>query len=298
MSILKVVQAFTDKSNMMKLKLAVIGHGFVGGAVDYGFNNSNVEKFIIDPKLGTDINDVPDDLDIAFICVPTPMGSDGSVDSSIVESAVATLAFNAPKALIVVKSTVVPDIINRLYEQYSDRFVYNPEFLTEKAANEDFVNPIMHIFGGDEEPTEKLEKIYQRYSSCKPCPVHYMSAMDASFVKYGINCFLMNKVLWFNQFYDVITAAGGNYGAIINAIGTDKRVSPSHTLVPGFDGRRGAAGPCFAKDIPAFIKYSKTMNKPFTILEEAARRNQDYRNQYSDRLDREKAQNIRFNLEF
>jgi hypothetical protein len=53
----------------------------------------------------------------------------------------------------------------------------------------------------------------------------------------------------------------------------------------------------FAKDIPAFIKYSKDVNSKFTILEEAARRNQDYRNQYSDRLDREKAQNIRFDLE-
>jgi UDPglucose 6-dehydrogenase len=285
------------RNNMKKLKLAVIGHGFVGGAVDYGFNNRNIQKYIIDPKLGTKIEDVPDDLDIAFICVPTPMGDDGSVDSSIVESAVATLAFCAPTALIVVKSTVTPDVINSLYNQYPTRFVYNPEFLTEKSANEDFVNPIMHIFGGDEEPSEELEKIYHKYSSCKPCPVHYMSAMDASFVKYGINCFLMNKVLWFNQFFDIVTASGANYGSIINAIGTDKRVSPSHTLVPGFDGRRGAAGPCFAKDIPAFIKYSKDVNSKFTILEEAARRNQDYRNQYSDRLDREKAQNIRFDLE-
>lgn len=283
---------------MKKLKLAIIGHGFVGGAVDYGFNNSNIEKYIIDPKLGTSVKDLPLSLDIAFICVPTPMADDGSVDSSIVIDAVDGVAICAPKSLIVVKSTVTPDVIDSLYKKYSTRFVYNPEFLTEKSANEDFVNPIMHIFGGDEEPAEKLEKIYNRYSTCKPCPVHYMSAMDASFVKYGINCFLMNKVLWFNQFFDVVSASGANYGAIINAIGTDKRVSPSHTLVPGFDGRRGAAGPCFAKDIPAFIKYSKDVNAKFTILEEAARRNQDYRNVYSNRLDREIAQNIRFNLEF
>ena len=280
---------------MKKLKLAVIGHGFVGGAVDYGFNNSNVQKFIIDPKLGTDVNDVPDDLDIAFVCVPTPMGTDGSVDSSIVESAVTTLAFNAPKALIVVKSTVTPEVINSLYNQYPDRFVYNPEFLTEKSANEDFVNPIMHIFGGNEEPAERLEKIYHKYSSCKPCPVHYMSAMDASFVKYGINCFLMNKVLWFNQFFDVVTAAGANYGSIINAIGTDKRVSPSHTLVPGFDGRRGAGSACFSKDIPAFLKYSKDMNKLHTILLESWNVNVDIRNSYGDVLPREKEQNITFN---
>ena len=283
---------------MKKLKLAVIGYGFVGQAVEYGFNSPYVDLSIVDPKFNLGFDTLSDDVDVAFVCVPTPMASDGSIDSSIVVSVVESINTVCPNSLIVVKSTVTPEIIASLYERFHNKFVYNPEFLTEKSANEDFVNPIMHIFGGDEEPAEKLEKIYKKYSSCKPCPAYYMSAMDASFVKYGINCFLMNKVLWFNQFFDVVTAAGGNYGAIINAIGTDKRVSPSHTLVPGFDGRRGAAGPCFAKDIPAFINYSKKVDAPFTILEEAARRNQDYRNQYSDRLDREKAQNIRFDLDF
>jgi UDPglucose 6-dehydrogenase len=281
---------------MRKLNLAIIGHGFVGSAVDYGFSGS-VDKTIIDPKYNTTYENLQLQTDVTFICVPTPMAQDGSVDSSIVVTAVKE-AYARTYGLVVVKSTVTPEIIEFLYNEYSDRFVYNPEFLTEKSANEDFINPIMHIFGGNELPTKHLEDLYLKYSICRPCPVHFMSAKDASFVKYGINCFLMNKVLWFNQFFDIVSAAGGNYGSIINAIGTDKRVSPSHTMVPGFDGRRGAAGPCFAKDIPAFIRYSKTMNAPFTILEEAARRNQDYRNLYTDRLDREKSQNIRFDLEF
>ena len=280
------------------LKLAVIGKGFVGGAVDYGFNNGNLDKHIIDPNYNTSIDNLPEDLDIAFICVPTPMSENGSVNPSIVVSSVTELAQKCPTSLIVVKSTVTPDIIQQLYDQFSTRFVYNPEFLTEKSANEDFVNPIMHIFGGDDKPTKQLKKIYDKYSSCKPCPVQFMTAVDASFVKYGINCFLMSKVLWFNQFFDVVTAGGGNYGAIVGAIGIDDRVSSSHTSVPGFDGRRGSAGPCFAKDIPAFINYAKNLGGPFTILEESARRNQDYRNQYPERLDREIAQNIRFDLEF
>ena len=46
------------------MKLAIIGHGFVGKAVDYGFSNQLVKKKIIDPvssvrkiaKIGANIN--------------------------------------------------------------------------------------------------------------------------------------------------------------------------------------------------------------------------------------------------
>ena len=37
------------------MKIAIIGHGFVGKAVDYGFNHPDVEKIIIDPREGTNI---------------------------------------------------------------------------------------------------------------------------------------------------------------------------------------------------------------------------------------------------
>ena len=33
-----------------KLRLGIVGHGFVGKATDFGFNKK-VEKFIVDPKL-------------------------------------------------------------------------------------------------------------------------------------------------------------------------------------------------------------------------------------------------------
>jgi len=34
------------------MRLAIIGHGFVGKAVDYGFSNQQVEKKILDPNYG------------------------------------------------------------------------------------------------------------------------------------------------------------------------------------------------------------------------------------------------------
>ena len=199
------------------------------------------------------------------------------------------------EGLVVIKSTVIPSIVDSLTS--NPRVVYNPEFLTEKSANEDFVYPIMHVFGGTPENTKKLEQIYEKYSSCRRCPVYHMTPAEASFVKYGMNSFLMSKVLWFNQFYDIIEKYGASYAKVIRAIGTDPRISPSHTMVPGHDGRKGSAGACFAKDCPAFIMFARELGENFTILEEVVRRNQEIRNSYGEPLQREKEQNIRFDYE-
>lgn len=273
------------------LNMAIVGHGFVGSAVDYGFDSPSCYKYIVDPKGGLPIGALETiDIDITFICVPTPMGADGTIDSSILESCLDYLIENV-SGIKVVKSTVTPDIL----EKYKDKIVYNPEFLTEKSANEDFVNPVLHVFGGLFELTKEVEQIYEQYSNCKPCPVFHMSITDASFVKYGINSYLASKVLWFNQFFDVVSTNNANYGKILGAMTSDPRVGISHTMVPGFDGKRGFSGSCFPKDSWAFAKFAKISGTDFTVLEEVIRRNQDYRKN-SGISDREKEQNIRFDL--
>lgn len=281
------------------MNIAIIGHGFVGAAVDYGFPDTQCKKYIIDPKLGTSIDDLRSvKIDFAFVCVPTPMGNDGAIDASIITNVVQELK-QTIGGIIIIKSTITPDIIQNLfYGVDRARMVYNPEFLTEKSANEDFVNPFMHVFGGFPETTAKVEYLYKYYSLCKPCSTYHMSPMDASFVKYGINSYLASKVLWFNQFYDTVNTYGANYGKVVSAITTDDRIGRSHTTVPGYDGRRGFGGSCFSKDIPAFIYFARSINKDFTVLEEVAKRNQEYRNSYGELSEREKEQNIRFDHKF
>ena len=278
-----------------KLNLAIVGHGFVGKAVDYGFPNSNCEKRIIDPIYDNKVSDLKGyHIDVSFVCVPTPMGQDASIDASILINTVTNL-LEYTDGLVVIKSTVIPAIVDQLTE--NSRVIYNPEFLTEKAANEDFVNPFMHVFGGKKEQTEKLEELYKSYSACKPCPVYHMTAAEASFVKYAMNSFLSTKVLFFNQLFDLVENHGSNYNVIRNAIGTDPRIGHSHTMVPGHDGRKGFGSACFAKDCPAFIMYAREQGMPFTVLEEVVRVNQEYRNSYGEPLPREKEQHVRFDYD-
>lgn len=273
-------------------RIIIVGHGFVGKAVDYGFTNPQVEKIIIDPKYGTDLSDLSNliETDAIFVCLPTPMDKDGSIDSEILESTLTRLkgritGLDRPK--VIVKSTVTPDVLKRVYFR---GLVYNPEFLTERSANEQFINPTMHILGGRREDTEVVEKLINEYSLCSPAPVYHMSMSEASFVKYGINAFLALKVLFFNQLYDVVNDDDdSNFARVIKAIGSDPRIGHSHTKVPGFDGKQGFGGACFPKDISALNTFSER----FTILEECVTINNNYRKNYV-LDDREKSQNISY----
>ena len=268
------------------INIAIVGHGYVGKAVSHGFKSYKVSVNLIDPIYNTDVKSLDGlELDAAFVCVPTPFGKDGKIDSSIVEEVVKELA---PRGCpIIIKSTVTPDVLEKLWRK-NKMIVYNPEFLTEKNALNDFVNPPMHVFGGSPEITKQVEKIYEKFSRCKPCPVFHMSIKEASFVKYGINSFLATKVLWFNQFKDLIDQNKSDYDNIIKAIGTDNRIGFSHTQVPGPDNKIGFGGACFPKDTQAFSSFAKNN---FTILDKVIEENNKYRSQY-ELDDREKEQKV------
>lgn len=269
-------------------KIAVVGHGYVGKAVEYGFNTKKNKISLIDPALyGNSVNQM-EDADVSFVCVPTPFGDDGKIDASIVIDVTKKLLKNTT-GLVVIKSTVIPSVVKYLSDNY--RVIYNPEFLTERNALEDFVNPPMHIFGGTTQTTEELGWIYSKFSRCKPAPIYHMSAQDASFVKYGINSFLATKVMWFNQFKDLIDFHGADYDNIATAIGTDPRITHSHTQVPGPDGRKGYGGACFPKDTNALAQFAQ--EDYLTILKLVIKENNNIRSQYK-LDDREKEQNVRF----
>lgn len=288
-------------SPMNKFRLGIVGHGFVGRAVDYAFTHPLVEKRIADPKVGTTVDDLLEwDAHVVFICAPTPMSDNHTVDASIVEEAVLKLATHTG-SLIVIKSTITPDVVDRLMNSMNDeavnRLIYNPEFLTEKAAEEQFVNAEFHVFGGADSATTDLINMYEVFSLCESTKYFRMSAHEASFVKYGVNTFLATKVTFFNQFYDLVNSYQCSYNVITRAMGADKRVGVGHTRVPGYDGKRGFGGACFPKDIAAFLKFSEMGEGDnvvcFDMIKEVIRINNGYRKGY-EKDDREKVNNITF----
>lgn len=278
-----------------KLKVGIVGHGFVGKATDWGFSR-NVEKFIVDPLYSTSIDDLSlFQPKVTFVCVPTPMSDDGTQDSTILESSVEEVTAKCPKSIIVIKSTVLPSILERL-KKINENIIYNPEFLREKHANEDFINSKTIIFGGDRNTAAKISKYYLRHSKCKTTEHIFLDLLSASLVKYSINTFLASKVIFFNEIYQIFKDINStdSWESLISAISSDDRIGKSHMDVPGHDGRFGFGGACFPKDSSALLKYAEQNDKQLKVLKAAVKTNNSIRSKYHDLDEREKQQNVSF----
>jgi UDPglucose 6-dehydrogenase len=278
-----------------KLKLAIIGHGFVGKAMDEGFTK-NVDKLIIDPKYGNSLNDIEGfEPHLCFVCVPTPMANDGTQDSSIIEETIIGLKALCPGAIVCVKSTVLPSILVKL-TTVNQNLIYNPEFLREKYANEDFINSKLIIFGGDSATSKKVSKFYKDHSQCS-CKNHiFLDTETASLAKYTINTYLATKVIFLNEIYEIFKEheTDDKWLDFTNALVKDERFGQSHNDVPGPDGRFGFGGACFPKDSLALIRYAKEKDIDLNVLKAVVKKNNKIRSQYKDLDSREIEQNISY----
>jgi nucleotide sugar dehydrogenase len=278
------------------MKVAIIGFGFVGKALRNGFKD-DVDCIEVDPKLGTNINDLINHKpEIVFICLPTPMNDDGSQNISIVKNAINEINEFDSNLLIVLKSTILPKHLKEL-SKLSCNLIVNPEFLREKYADEDFISSELIVFGGEENNCTKLSNFYKKYTNCE-CKEHIITdAVSASLIKYTINSFLALKVIFFNEIKSVFDNLDSHKDWLdfINALSKDKRIGDSHMSVPGPDGRYGFGGACFPKDVNAIIDYSKEIGSELSLLKKANSINNNIRAQYNEVTRREREQNIKFN---
>ena len=176
------------------MKIGIIGYGFVGNALASSFNDS-VDYRIVDPKKNTTISSLVEfSPEIVFICVPTPMNDDGSQDDSILKDVFKEINDNKIKATIVIKSTILPSFFENIK---SNNIVYNPEFLTEANAEQDFINSDFMILGGiDQIAIDKIENFYKKHTLCLSKKYAKTDFITASFLKYAINNYLAHKVVF------------------------------------------------------------------------------------------------------
>jgi len=266
----------------MILKIGIVGIGFVGGSVRYGFSK-NVDTFIVDPKYSD--NTLENCIDflpaLIFICVPTPAGENGDVDVSIAESVIHELNKMAYEGIVVIKSTIIPIHLKRFKETTNLRIVYNPEFLTEANAHEDFCNPPMQILGGDWTDCEKVEWAYVHHSNVKIVPTFKTDLTTASILKYTINSWLATKVMFMNELRSVFEASSTTipWEQFTYMLSHDKRIGDSHMQVPGPDGYRGFGGHCFPKDTEGFLFYANSLGIDMNVLNTAVETNKAIRNE-------------------
>lgn len=263
--------------------IGIIGQGFVGTAIREGMKHSfkvvtydikhpedliifDKSKFVV-PNIYRIAGLVQETTGPIFVCVPTPMNTDGSCDISIVESVVREIndCASGPR-VVVIKSTVPPGTTDYLNQSYNSVLVcFNPEFLTERNAIEDFKNQDRIIIGGPHEATAVVKQVYlQAYPGV---PVTKTSASIAEMVKYVTNCFLSTKVAFANEIKQICDALPDvDYDKVIEYATKDKRLGNSHWAVPGPDGQKGFGGTCFPKDLNSLMFQARQMGILPTVM--------------------------------
>ncbi len=267
---------------MNLLRLGIVGNGFVGSAVANGFD-IDTHQYIVDPNQNDHtISGLVDfDPKLVFVCVPTPpQDSHYDVDVQIVDSVLQDLENHNYKGVVVVKSTITPDHLTRFKKKYKLSIVYNPEFLTEANAFDDFLNPSMQILGGKWKDCENVEKAYVKHSSVKTVPTFKTDIISASLIKYTINSWLATKVSFFNELHELHSNSGTKvpWETFTEMVSQDKRIGKSHMKVPGPDGEFGYGRHCFPKDTKALLYYSKLKKADMSVLRKAIDKNDKIRN--------------------
>ena len=263
------------------MKIGIVGQGYVGTAVRAVFQKHyDVRTYDINTKLSTcdTLQELVTDSEVIFVCVPTPMNTDGSCNTNIVEDVVSDIndvvridrLNHNPKTdkIVVIKSTVTPGTTERLNEENDNiTVVFNPEFLTEANFIEDFKTQDRIIIGGDRPATTKVR---QMYSVAFPeTPIVKTGPTTAEMVKYMTNTFLATKVSFANEIKMICDKLGIDYDKVVEYSIYDERLGKSHWAVPGPDGHYGFGGSCFPKDINALIKVAEQMDIPPNILSAA-----------------------------
>ena len=185
-------------------------------------------------------------IDIVFVCVQTPNNIEtNSVDTKFLESAITEINnVNNNDLVITVKSTIPPYEIEKVCEKVgmdSSKLTFNPEFLREGTAVEDFFNPDRIVLGGADK--EKLNKLIELYSEFE-CEIITTDSISSQLIKYLANTYLPLRLSFVNEATRLIDYSGGNLDDVLKGVGLDNRIGQHY-----FRPSPSWGGSCFPKDL-------------------------------------------------
>lgn len=209
----------------------------------------------------TEIGDKLDDCDIAIVCVGTPSGVDGAHNMSYIVQVTRAIASSikpdrANPLTVVYRSTMRPGtteqmilpIFRSLVGDDCDRvieLVYNPEFLREATAIEDYFNPPKIVLGTiGAEPSEKMVALHEGIDA----PIFHVGIREAEITKFVDNTWHAVKVAFANEVGRVCQNLGISARQVHQIFVSDTKLNISaYYTRPG--GPFG--GSCLPKDVRA-----------------------------------------------
>jgi len=193
--------------------------------------------FTTDPTPGAAV-------EMAVVCVPTPIGRDGLLVTSAVEAVVARLVADlGPDRTIVVRSTLPLGGPDRLEAIGAGRaaarpaIVVNPEFMAEGRALADFAAPprvaIGYLTPADRAGADRLAALYAPLNA----PLILADARSVVLWKLASNVFLSLKIAFANELARLADATGADVTVVADGLGLDPRIGRAFlNSGPGFGG--------------------------------------------------------------
>jgi len=242
----------------------LVAEGIGGGRLSFVLGAANAAK----------------DCEIAFLCVPTPQGDDGSADLSYIEAAAREIGPVLPYEAVVVNKSTVPvgsaKVVERVLGRPDVKVVSNPEFLREGSAVQDFLKPDRVVVGCDDQSAAlKVSSLYDKISA----PVIITDPASAETIKYAANAFLATKLSFINAIAAICEGVGADVNDVVVGMGSDKRIGQDF-LRPG----PGWGGSCFPKDSRALLKIAREAGYHFDLLDGVIAVNEEQFDRVADKI--------------
>ncbi len=257
----------------MGLSVGIVGAGWVGKSMLELFPNAVVYDKHLNMGSMEDVNSC----DVTFVCVPTPLSEDGSLDTSIVEQVVR----ECESDLIVIRSTLNPGDTDRFKRYTGKSIVFEPEYLGETPAH-----PLLHpngrqfkVIGGEPEDRRKLIDLYTTVYNANT-NIRQVTAREAEIIKLSENRAIGFKVMQCHELYEACQADGTDYYTIRDAVyGDDPRFNLWFTMIYpqlGFNSSK-----CLVKDIPAWVAWAESVGADASVTRKLVDRSTEYASENS-----------------
>jgi GDP-mannose 6-dehydrogenase len=222
--------------------------------------------------------------DIVIVCVGTPSAVDGSHNMSYIAEVSRQIAIAAAQLVasdtpltVMYRSTMRPGSLDSLIapifrQHFSDtaraiELVYNPEFLRESTAIQDYYEPPKIVIGTiDGNPSVNVAKLYEKIDA----PSFVVGYREAEITKFVDNSFHALKVAFANEIGRICVREQVSAAVVHKIFVSDTKLNISpYYLRPG--GAFG--GSCLPKDVRALTFLSNESGAETFVLDAIIRSN-------------------------
>ena len=234
----------------------------------------------------TEIGDALDGADIAIVCVGTPSAADGSHNMGYVADVTRQIAMalrgsqRSEPLTVAYRSTFRPGTCEELVQPIFDgvlgagapvRIAYNPEFLREGSAVQDYFAPPKIVIGTrDGRADPAMEALHEGIEA----PIFHVGFREAEITKFVDNTWHAVKVAFANEIGRTCLALGVSARQVHEIFVSDTKlnISPYYTRPGGAFG-----GSCLPKDVRALAHIAADTGTNLPLVDSLLRSNEAHK---------------------